>query len=276
LLHRVKLILGQKNKNHFSVRHGSGILVGLFCILSLGNLIQIEKTEKTNIQSKIVANFSITPFATEPVEIAESIPEKSSLIPIANLKVKNVDAIAKAPSENTVLRRISNPTIIPVNYMQPEVIPELKNYQEAIVQDVMSKSKTVIEKTEWHEIEKQIAEVLNEKEKAALKSELSKVFNDYDWSKMGDQLRLSFNTVDWNHVNDQLNATINQFKADSIQRVINDAVSTLKMNKRQLEESVQIASEAKLKANAIDMKIAELNRKMLQFKSIKDKKTLHL
>ena len=160
--------------------------------------------------------------------------------------------------------------------MQPEVIPELKNYQEAIVQDVMSKSKTVIEKTEWHEIEKQIAEVLNEKEKAALKSELSKVFNDYDWSKMGDQLRLSFNTVDWNHVNDQLNATINQFKADSIQRVINDAVSTLKMNKRQLEESVQIASEAKLKANAIDMKIAELNRKMLQFKSIKDKKTLHL
>lgn len=278
LLHRVKLILGQKNKNHFSVKHGSGILVGLFCILTLGNLIQIEKPEKANNQSKIVSNFSVKPFAAEPVAVAieESIPEKSSLIPLANLKVKNVDAIAKAPTENTVLNSISNPSIIPVNYMQPEAIPELKIYQEAIVQDVMSKSKTVIEKTEWHEIEKQIAEVLNEKEKAALKSELSKVFNDYDWSKMGDQLRLSFNTVDWNHVNDQLNATINQFKADSIQRVINDAVSTLKMNKRQLEESVQIASEAKLKANAIDMKIAELNRKMLQFKSIKDKKTLHL
>jgi beta-lactamase regulating signal transducer with metallopeptidase domain len=278
LLHRVKLILGQKTNNHFSVKHWSGVLVGLFCILTLGNLIQLEKSEKTNKQNKIAANFTVTPFTTEPVDavVEESVPEKSGLKSLAILKVKNVDAIAKAPTENTALNSIANPSIIPVNYVQPEAIPELKNYQEAIVQDVMSKSKTVIEKTEWNEIEKQIAEVLNEKEKAALKSELSKVFNDYDWTKIGDQLRLSFNTVDWNHVNDQLNETINQFKADSIQSVINDAVITLKLNKRKLEESVQKAEEAKLKAKAIDMKIAELNRKMLRLKSIKDKKTVHL
>ncbi|HUM97978.1 MAG TPA: M56 family metallopeptidase [Chitinophagaceae bacterium] len=277
LLHRVKLILGQKTKNHFSLKHYSGIIIGLFCVLTIGNLSQRNQSDKSIPENKIVSNFSVTPFDTEPVVAAAEIPlpQKTDIASIANSQRKKIEYI-NTLTENAELNKVINPAIIPVNYFQPVDAPELKNYQEAIVKDVMSKSKTVIEKTEWKEIEKQIAEVLSMKEKEELKAEMKQVFNDYDWSKIGDQLRLSFNSVDWNQVNDQLNESINQFKTDSLQRVINDAVSTLKINRKQIEENALKAAESKVKAKALDLKIAELNRKLLQIKSLKNKKIIHL
>ena len=277
LLNRVELILGKENKKSFTFKTWGGLLALLFFICSIAGLLP-SKNKKEN--TAIITNNLTASVSPSFVLKTEKVDQAA---PLAKLQVAKAELPKALKTEKTesneaviAMRPVSRNEFMAVNFVEPIAIPELKEYQEAKIQDILAKSKTVLKNLEWETIERQIADAMTEQEKAELKQEWNYEFNRLNWEQISNNLRLSYSSLDWNNINDQLNSAINQIKADSIQKVVNEAIVALNANKKQIEENVQKAVDAKLKAKAIEAKITNLKNLSSNLKAIKGKKIVKL
>lgn len=277
LLNRVEMILGKQKKKSFTFKNWAGLLALLFFILSIANLFPgISKKDNTIILSNNLTA-SAFPSLVSTTETVDKATPLAKLGPVKTELPKSLTTEKTVINEPVIaMRPVSGNGYMAVKFAEPIAIPELKEYQEAKIQDVLAKSKAVLKNLEWETIERQIADAMTEQEKAELKQEWNDEFNRLNWEQISNNLRLSYSYLDWNSINDQLNSAINQIKADSIQKVVNEAIIALNANKKQIEENVQKAVDAKLKAKAIEAKIANLKNLSSNLKAIKGKKIVKL
>lgn len=268
LLGRVELIMGIRRKSNFSFNKLAGVLAGLLCIISLNTLLSIDKTLHGTKMNSLVNLFS--PFhhisnRPQPTTIAEQ--------PV----VKNVKKETKAPPPfETAIQGVDPSAYINVNY-EPVEAPALKKYQEAQVKQVIEKSKKVFENAEWKALERNVADVLTEKEKEQLRSSYRREINKMDWNKWADKLKMSYDKVDWSNVNDQLSKAVNNIRIDSLQKVYNEAICKIdKLNKDIVSAQVTGIPDSGLTLQALEEAKQQMKKSLNNLKATKDKKIIHL
>ena len=285
LLKRVELIMGVKTKTSFSFNKLAGLLAGLIGIIVLNVLLVINKPtggKPTGAFATLSSpfNFFIGDFneATEPVAVKEQPSE------ITNQNNKEAtEQPDVTPVNNQMPVAVSGPGIINVNlaYRQagyePVEIPELKKYEEAQVKAAMDASKKVLENEEWKTLEKSIADVFTQKEKAELKATYRTEMDKMDWNKWENKLRLAYDKVDWNRVNEQLTKAVNNIRIDSLQKIYTDAICKLDMTKQELSlNNLPGIPDTDITLKTIEETKKQVQKTLNRLKAVRSKKIVHL
>src|SRR5687767_8834551 len=276
LLSRIEAIVGIRKKKRFTFNKVAGVIAGLLCIIAFNAFFIPGKETKTN--KALVVNGRGSSFASFENEVAID-PEVSPVISVSRTQT------AKTPSKQPVANAFVNatatigaaPGFVYVNYAEPEEIPLLDKYQEAQVKAAMDASKKVLENAEWKSLEKNIADVLTQKEKEALKKIYRKELNKVDWDKWENKLRSAYDNVDWNRVNEQLSKAVNNIRLDSLQKVYNHAICKLEETSTQLLRcDLKGIPDTDITIKAIEEKKLEMQRALNKLKSTRTKKIVHL
>ena len=279
LLQRVELIMGVKTKSVPSFNKLAGLLAGLICIFSLNALLIVSKPESgktTGSFAGLSSPFSF--FSTGFSESAETpVPaeQRSAVLTRGNSDV--VPQSVNDAHDNNILASHPIPGVINANFEQAEETLPLKKYEEAQVKAAMDASKKVLENEEWKELEKSIADVFTQKQKAELKATYRKEMDKMDWNKWENNLRLAYDKVDWNKVNEQLTKAVNNIRIDSLQKVYNEAICKLDMTKQELfNNNLPGIPDTDITLKTIEETKHQVQQTLNRLKVARNKKIVHL
>lgn len=270
LLHRVELILGMPQKRSFTVNRLSGLLAAFICIFSLNTLLHVNKN-LTGLKAGSFVSYSPVLRATQERETASA----KKLIadyakPAAGKLAANETAIDAA------IEGPDNPDFVNAAFAAVE-IPELKKYQEEQVKQTLEKSRKVFENEEWKALERNVAEVLTQKEKEELKATYHKEMSKLDWNKWENKLRMAYVQLDWSRVNEELTKAVNNIRIDSLQKVYNEAICKLD----QANQELNTTNPKGIPDNGIATKVLgetkqQLRKTLTNLKALRNKKIVHL
>ena len=279
LLQRVELIMGVRKKSVFSFNKLAGLLAVLICIISLNALLSIRKPQGVKA-SETFAGLS-SPFNFFTTGISESaekpVPEeeKSEMIPRNSSDVATQPEIADQVNNILTIPPVRS-GVINANFEPVEAI-QLKKYEEAQVKAAMDASKKVLENQDWKLLEKSIADVFTQKEKAELKATYRKEMGKMDWNKWENNLRLAYDKVDWNKVNEQLTKAVNNIRIDSLQKVYNEAICSLDKTELELaNKNLPGIPDTGITLKTIEETKQQVQKSLNRLKAFRNKKIVHL
>lgn len=268
LLSRVELIMGMRRKTTFTFNKFVGLLAGLIFIISLNSLLSFDRTvsgTRVNSLVSLISPFHHIPARPEPVKtnvqsLAKNERKESKISNLIDRSIAGIDPSA----------------YINVNY-EPVEAPALKKYQEAQVKQAIEKSKKVFENAEWKALERNVADVLTEREKEQLRSTYRREIDRMDWTRWEDRLKLAYDKVDWNNVNEQLAKAVNNIRIDSLQKVYNEAICKIdKINQDITAAHVSGIPDSGLTLQALDEAKQQMKKSLNNLKATKAKKIIHL
>lgn len=284
LLQRVELIMGVKTRSTPSFNKLAGLLAGLICIFSLNALLIISKPQGGKTSGNFTVLASPFNFNTGFSESAET-PAPAEQRPAVWARTSS--DIARPVHEghdNIFPASPPTPGIINANlaYRQAgfehmgEAVP-LKKYEEAQVKAAIEASKKVLENEEWKELEKSIADVFTQKQKAELKATYQKEMSKIDWNKWENNLRVAYDKVNWNQVNEQLTKAVNNIRIDSLQKVYNEAICKLDMTKKELSQNnLPGIPDTDITLKAIEETKHQVQQTLNRLRVVRNKKIVHL
>ena len=279
LLQRVELIMGVKTKSPPSFNKLAGLLAGLICIFSLNALLIFNKPhgEKTTGSFAVLTspfNFFNAGFS-ESAETPVPAGQRSAVLARSSSHV--VAQPVNSAHDNNILSSHPIPGVIKANFEQIEEALPLKKYEEAQVKAAMDASKKVLENEEWKELEKNIADVFTQKEKAELKATYRNEMDKMDWNEWENKLRLAYDKVDWNRVNEQLAKAVNNIRIDSLQKVYNEVICKLDMTKKELSNNnLPGIPDTDITLKAIEETKHQVQQTLNRLKVVRNKKIVHL
>jgi hypothetical protein len=190
--------------------------------------------------------------------------------PVSRTKDKPVTSTPVADYHNTVADFIN------VNYA-PIIVPQLKEDQEAQVLKAIEASKKVIESVQWKALEKKLAEVYTQQQKAELKSVYKAKIDKLNWNKLEDNLRIAYDKIDWDQVNTQLHTAIAQIALDSLKTVLNAEASQLNRVQEELSANKLTGiPDTDITLKDVEQKKQEVNKTLNTLRIFKTKKVVHL
>lgn len=274
LLNRIEAIVGVQKRKRFAMNKLAGVIASLVCIFAF-NFFFIANKSKKNDQPVAATDIVASP-AASPVYDAIMSPA-SSLVRSSGERKTTANSAEPFSFANAAKIIGLNPNYRFVNFAIPQEIPQLTQAQEDQVRSAIDASKKVVENVEWKSMEKNIAEVLTQKEKEQVKKAYRKELNKFDWSIWENKLRIAYNNVDWNTVNDQLSKAVTDIRLDSLRKVYNDAISKLEETSNQLSIcELKGIPDTDITIKAIDQKKLEMQQALDRLKSLRTKKIVHL
>jgi beta-lactamase regulating signal transducer with metallopeptidase domain len=290
LLHRIECMLGIQQKQVISFNKLAGLFAGLLCFVVINSLLIISKPSKNPVAVTSVADMTsplyfFTENDRDGLRLPAQQPKEMHLATIVNHiqpkltspENKNT-AINNKESEIPVLAKVSLPAS-PFAFanLTQTITLELKKYQEEQVTEAVAASKKILEEKQWKDVEKQIADVMSGKEKAALKGEYEKELSKVDWNSMQDKLRSSYDQIDWNRVNEDLNKAMVEIKIDSLKQVYSTTMNKLTTLQKELcENNVKGIPDTDISLKAVEQNKKEIQRAINNLNSVKVKKVVHL
>ena len=276
LVNRIEAIVGIRKKKRFTFNKVAGVIAGLLCIIAFNAFFISGKEVKTNKALAVSEQYSS--FASFENEDTKD-PEVSPLLSVSRTRPHKTPLKQTAPSTfvNAATAIGATPGFMYVNFTEPEEVKQLDTYQEAQVKAAMDASKKVLENAEWKSLEKNIADVLTQREKEELKKVYRKEINKVDWKSLENRLRSAYDNVDWNTVNEQLSKAVNNIRLDSLQKVYNQAICKLDETSTQLLRSdLKGIPDTDITIKAIEEKKLEMQKALNKLKSTRTKKIVHL
>ncbi len=252
LFRRIEWMLGVRKKQLISFNKLAGLFAGLLCFIVLNALLIISKEPSKESQdiSSLSPMFSPVYFFTEnerqrkPAEAPKEIqvptivnhvnPEATDIEKNEETEISDQRKEYASPAQAKIA--LTPYTYTYVNLVE-KMVPQLKNYQEEQVKEVVEASKKVLEEKQWKDAEKRIADALSEHEKAILKMQYDKELSKVDWKKMQEKLRVAYDQIDWNQVNDNLNKAIVEIKIDSLTHAYTTTLNELSCLQKELCEN---------------------------------------
>lgn len=291
LLIRIETILGVNKKPAFIFTKMVPLLAGLACMLAINILF----TDSTPINTK-ETNYAYlsSPFAgmtnshyqiNDPAKNLSVIKNTIAYSENTDNKISEretslVTGKQQPPALNEAGKGAPSPIITPyktAGFETKNPVPELNSQQEEQVQEALVASRKVLENAQWKTLEKNIADVLTEKEKEELKASYRDEVSKFDWDKWEDNLRRAYEKVDWDKVNYQLTNAVNQIRIDSLQKVYNNVI--VKLNDVQKELSLKGLPgipDSDITLKALEQKKQEAVKTLMNLKLIRNKRVVHL
>jgi len=271
LLARVENIMGVSKKQPLGFRRFGGMLAGILAVICFNALLLVK--EKTTIP--------MLAFKQDAVVMEK---KKTNDLPVreipAVIENKIKPSVAKKtenkPDLEIIDDKLAHPAFIAAGY---QAIPDiqLSKKEEQQVKEALEASKKVLENEQWKQVEKNIADVLDSKEKDEVKEELSKELGKYDWKVWENRLRTAYDKVNWERVNSQLNYAITQIQMDSLSRVYSRALVTLNKVQQQLcKDSLTGIPDTDITLCEIAEKQKQVQKALNILKAGRTKKIVHL
>jgi hypothetical protein len=246
------------------------LLAAFICIFSLNALLHVNKNLNGLKAGSFVSHSPVLRVNQERETASAKRLIADYAKPVAGKQVANetvVDAIIAAPD---------NPDFVNAAFAAAE-IPELKKYQEEQVKQTLEKSRKVFENEEWKALERNVAEVLTQKEKEELKATYRKEMHKLDWNKWENKLRMAYDKLDWNRVNEELTKAVNNIRIDSLQKVYNDAICKLDQTNQELNTTnLKGIPDNGISTKVLDETKLQLRKTLTNLKAARNKKIVHL
>ena len=280
LLHRVETIMGVDKEPVISFNKMAGLLAGLLCIIALNVLLILSKPVGGDKGSSFASLSS--PFGDLSSSVYETEDQPAILEKKTDPAINHIASATKPAKEEEKIDLPAQPAYPAtgyayVNYVQPTPELKLKKEEEQQVKEAMEASRKVLENVQWKALEKNIAEVFTEKEKAELKSTYQKQISKFDWNKWENNLRLAYGKVDWDNVNYQLENAIKQITIDSLHRVYNDVVVRLgKVKKELTAEGLSGIPDTDITLTELEHSRKEAVKALNSLRVARGKKIVHL
>lgn len=278
LMHRVQSIMGIPQKKTFATRR---VLASLFCILSLNALLWFSNTKHvSSAYSPGMANVVTEPLPVVYDERPIGVERNTEMIQNTARAIKETaEKRNKNHTAAAFISAVSRPDIINASY-ENEVVEEeveLAKIEEVQVKEAVAASRKVLENEQWKTVEKSLADVFSQQEKETLKSALREEIEKFDWKKWENKLRLAYDQVDWENVNNQLYNALTRIKTDSLVSVYSSALADLNHAQRELNRlSITGIPDSDISLKALTEKQRTLQKALLQLKSTRNKKIVHL
>lgn len=292
LLHRIEKILGIEKRKNPDFRKLGGLLAGLICIIGL-NAVFFFSSPVIQNEALSFSTFS-NPFYqlvtdggsekeynnTQPLhktireevktEIAATIakPAKKVCKPADPINVPEQHFVAVAPALQNGLTQVD---------AREQLEPALKKYQLDQVKGTVEATKEILEKGQWKQVEKNMADALTHDEKECLKKKYYLNLAKVNWQKLESKLRLSYNNINWDKVNTQLNTAITTIKLDSLSEVYNIALEDLSKAEDWMTENKAVSiPDTDLQLKEVQIQKERVQKQLETIKAIKDRKIIHL
>lgn len=285
LLGRIETILGVQTKKQVSLRQFTRTLSALFYILLLQTIFLLGRTvtmKGTNNHSGIIAsNFP---------GIRTGIPDGAESLSFTANSQKELEAGLAAGDKDdpgylpAMGAMTGNPGLMNVSYetmadqTDPEV--ELELPEKEMVKEAVASSRKLLESSQWSSIEKSLADVFSETEKAELKEAYRKEMSKFDWKQWENRLMMAYEKVNWEKVNYQLAESLSNLRTDSLVRVYSDAMVNLSRAQKELAnhsaEAEMAASDAEMIKRTLAEKQRHLQKELNRLKGIRSKKIIQL
>jgi len=288
LLNRVERILNVEKKNVFSFNKMAGLFAGLLCIVVLNALVIVGKPLAKN-GGFAFEKLGAPSFFFSDEELAAPVADKPVTNENDKTEIKNHAAIipdvpkeheaAIPPEEHYTDEAATTLELTKVNGLM-KVMPELTKAELKQVNVALQATKEVMEKAQWKEIEKSIADVLTSAEKENVKEKYLQELERVNWKGLEEKLKLSYDNLNWEKINYKLNSAIVGIKLDSIENLNIAAKEKLD----EIEKEVAIPSSPNSLAialpNVAAKKIKEtkevIRLNLQKIKAVRDRKIIHL
>ena len=277
LLDRVESILGIGKKTNFSLRQ---IAIPFITVAVIG-LFNIFFTVNSK---KVTGSYFTLSNNISPYYFVQSDQQNNPGNNLASYKETQRSNSANHSAASTISKSEENS--LADNPAEPfykfaantsSVIPALPDEEEKKLQATIDATKRILEEKQWHEIEKNYAEVYNSVEKELLKNEYQKEVDKVDWNKLETQLRLSYEKINWDKVNEQVNLSLTQIKLDSIQNQVKIAINDLVYLENWLKENNTTSiPDTDISLDQIREKRQKMKLQLDKIRVIKSKKIIRL
>ena len=281
LLHRIETILGVQRKRPFSLRQFTGILTAVFYIISLNILFLIgqgvtlkARSQNHQVMAAPLADLSQARANYNQELLSELSPSDiRSFLPVSDTRIRET----AIPALSSLA---ANPGLMNVCFEEPEKEEpaiKLNPEEEAMIREAVASSRKIMESTQWKAMEKNLAEVFDQKEKEELKKALRMEMNKFDWSKWEDKLRYAYDQVNWDKVNSQLNEAISMMKTDSLVKVYNNAMIQFSKAREELAAlSMEGIPDSDVSLKSLAEKQRQLEKEINRLKATRNKKVVRL
>ena len=284
LLGRIETILGVQPKKQVSLRKFTSALTAVFYILLLQTIFLLGRTvtmKAANKHSGIIASTIpgiryTQPTGTEQLSYSTGIKQTqkdAGILASANLDTYALPAMGALTG---------NPGLMNVSYesaLDPaETIASLDIPEKEMVQEAVAASRKVLESSQWSSIEKSLADVFTEKEKAALKAAYRKEMSKFDWKQWENKLLMAYDQVNWEKVNRQLSESLYNLRTDSLMKVYSDAMVNLSQAQKELSNhsAAVTVADANNTVRTLAEKQQQLKKELNRLKGIRTKKIVQL
>jgi beta-lactamase regulating signal transducer with metallopeptidase domain len=275
LLTRVEKIVGVKKKSKVNTNHFFGAFAALIILFTINSLI-ISGKETLPATSDAIG-FS------QPVSYLPATGKVTLEAPRTPLKTTY--AFDKVNSGYIIVTQERQPFYEP-EFTEPVVNNDFKNVafdetdaslsdeQRATVKSTISSTKKVL-KSKWSEVEKTIADGMNNQEKMMARKEYLAEIEKIDWNRMEKNMKADYEKMDWSKIQYQLATEIAAAKLDSVQQNLELVVKQLdhlKAIKGKTEVQAlpdATVTEVKKARELVELKIKEIS-------SMKERKIIKL
>ncbi|MBL0152621.1 MAG: M56 family metallopeptidase [Chitinophagaceae bacterium] len=275
LLKRVEVLLGIQESKLISWGKISSVCFALLCTVGM-QWITAPRT-KSLIETEAISGYAASGLQATRLNY----PYSEQNQPVRNPEIhrtRNVyPDIPVIPENKGIFNRIEYPEgIIPASMILDEPVA-LSKEEEAQVKKAIEDSRKVLENVQWKNVEANIADVLDTREKAALRSSYKKAMSKLDWNQWENKLRNAYDKVNWEQVNEQLAFAVNQVKLDSLQTVY----TAMEKKLRKVEEALESSDVTGIPDSDISLKTIEEKKQMAEellrkIKATRGKKIVHL
>lgn len=290
LLHRVERILGIEKRKTPDFQKLGGLLAGLLCIVALNALFFFSSPVFEN--RSLVFNALANPFyhlvldgkespaIEKPVENKKNEIEKTQLATNVVHQAKRIAPVIEltvAPEQHFVYSRPEiKDGFAPVE-LRMHLEQKLKKSEVEQVEQAVAATKKVLEKGQWKQVEKKVADALTQDEKEDLKEEYLSDVEKINWQKLEEKLRQSYDQINWNRVNAKLSTAITNITLDSLTTVYNLALTDLNTAQKWMTENkVESIPDTDLQLGEIKFETEQVQKQLETIKAIRDKKIIHL
>lgn len=275
LLARVEKIVGVKKKSKVNTNHFFGAFAALIILFTINSLIIAGKETLPATSDAIGFSqpVSYLPAAAKVTLEAPRLPLRTSYA----FDNSNSGFIIVTQERQPLYEPESTEPVVNndfKNVAYDEVDASLSEEQKATVKSTLSSTKKVL-KSKWSEVEKTIADGMNNEEKLMARKEYLAEIEKIDWNRMEKNMKADYEKMDWNRIQYQLATEIAAAKMDSVQRNLESLVKQLDNLKTvKCKTEVQLlpdatVTEVKKARELIELKIKEIS-------SLKERKIIKL
>lgn len=276
LLSRIEYILSVSKTPARPFKRLAALLAGIIFITAVNMFINTANKKNDKLVANAIAASPKQVLFASVSPVTEPVSELNEPAIISHTLTKNSKEAPENRKEENFIASFAPPEMMHAAFEFVNT-PELKKYQEEQVKKALEESKKVLEESQWKSVEKNIADVMTEKQKEELKKIYLNEIEKFDWKKWENRLRSVYDNVNWEKVNLQLGNAITQIKVDSLQRVYNDVAVKLNEVQRELNaRAMEGIPDSDITLELITDKKKIVQQILSELKGLRNKKIVQL
>ena len=241
LLHRIEKIVGKEQKSGFSFHHFAGVMASFLLVILVNSLFFVSQQPAGTARDLSFTSFEnpLYDFSIPVKEAHETVtgnrsvslrkPSNGSKRATEPFEVVD-DLIEEVPQSEMV---VYPSDFIPVAFDATREMASLEEKEQ--VTATLEATKKVLTTTQWQEVEKSIADGMNEKEKVLARNEYLNEIEKVDWKRLESKLLTEYQHLDWANIQSSLGQALTSLRLDSVEKSYTKILKQLERTELQLQ-----------------------------------------